>query len=84
LLQEDSFTVCNFCYEVYLQSHALKLHCSRANHFVDAQQNRINMHVSSSVYDISGLAYYLNQNYAVRWMQIHAFFKASSVILPTC
>ena len=49
-----------YCFEVYVSSHALTLHCTKANYFVDEQHNQINMHVSSSVYDVSALAFFLH------------------------
>jgi len=60
LLSEDSLTICMYCFEVYTSTHSLTLHCFKANYFIDEHLNKINMHVSSSVYDVGALAFFMN------------------------
>ena len=85
MLDEDSFTTCQYCAEIYPHAMANKLKCSATHDFfVDNSEQRIQMHVADRQLDLKLVCVYLHDEEKLTWREIFAKILARSIILPRC
>ena len=62
MLDEDSFSTCQYCAEIYPHAMANKLKCwATHDFFVDNSEQRIQMHVADRQLDLKLVCEYLNE-----------------------
>ena len=85
ILDEESFTTCQYCAEIYPLAKVSKLKCAASHDFfVDNSQQSIQMHVADRSLDLKRFCEYLNEEEKMSWRSVFAKILARSVILPRC
>ena len=86
ILDEESFTTCQFCAEIYPLAKANKMKCLASHDFfVDNSEQSIQMHVADRQLDLKRFCeQYLKDELSLTWRVIFAKILSRSILLPRC